>query len=254
MKFMQRAAASAASSPGTDTESSSSKKRKLTHRDHAQTKLDIEIEQASIRAAIDDRDAKRQAALERHAFGADTHWVLDSHWDQNKIQPSKKQPLRIIHVGYGDGDISEEDIEDNPQAGRTSTKRHRASQETGTPKPKTGADDFDNDHSDGDEATEDEPDSQIGRSVSPNAKPSQKRQRAHSLADQKSGRYLEDSAAKDFRDKRKKKEVKLSKLTSISSAGDSQGSGTKDVKCYACNRLGHKATACPSPRPTLTRS
>jgi hypothetical protein len=130
MKFMQRAAASAASSPGTDTESPSSKKRKLTHRDHAQTKLDIEIEQASIRAAIDDRDAKRQAALEKHAFGADTHWVLDSHWDQNKIEPSKKQPLRIIHVGYGDGDISEEDIEDDPQAGRTSTKRHRASQET----------------------------------------------------------------------------------------------------------------------------
>lgn len=127
---MQRAAASAASSPGTDTESPSLKKRKLVHHDYAQTKFDKEVDQASIRAAIDDRDAKRQAALEKHASGADTHWVLDKNWDRNETSSTNTQPLRVVYVGYGDGGISEEDIEDDPQTGRTSTKYHRASQET----------------------------------------------------------------------------------------------------------------------------
>lgn len=131
MKFMQRAAASAASSPGTDTANHSSKKRKIGHQEVAQNRFNAEIDEASIQAAISEREAKRQAAIEAHASAADTHWTLDPRWDGNKAHKPDKKPVHVVYVGYGDGHSSDEDEDfaDDPRAGRTSTKANEKSKE-----------------------------------------------------------------------------------------------------------------------------
>lgn len=128
MKFMQRAAASSAasSSPEKDGETHSSKKRKLGHA-ATQNQFNAEIDQASIQAAIDEREAKRQAGLEKHGSAADTHWTLPTNLNEDKAGRSNKKALRIVYVGYGDGDSSDEGWEDDPQAGRTSTGKYKSS-------------------------------------------------------------------------------------------------------------------------------
>lgn len=129
MKFMQRAAASsAASSPGTDSEAHSAKKRKLGHEAAAQNKFDAEIDQASIQAAIDEREAKRLAAFEKHATGADTNWVLPTNVNKSKASQAKANPRRIVYVGYGDAVSSDDETGDDPRSGRTSTKKEKPSE------------------------------------------------------------------------------------------------------------------------------
>ena len=119
MKFMQRAVASETSSP--DSETHSSKKRKAGH-SPAAGRLDLNIDQAAIKAAIDDQETKRQAALEKHV-GADTRWVLDDTFAGTKTTSRTKPPLNIVYVGYGDIDSSNDsgDNEEAPTKGRTST-------------------------------------------------------------------------------------------------------------------------------------
>ncbi|KAM0412496.1 hypothetical protein ACHAPD_009159 [Fusarium lateritium] len=63
MKFMQRAVASENSSPASETHSS--KKRKTDHSSPA-GRLDLNIDQAAIQAALDAQETKRQEALEKH--------------------------------------------------------------------------------------------------------------------------------------------------------------------------------------------
>lgn len=117
MKFMQRAAASAASTP--DSDAPSSKKRKLGKRD---SNYDLNINSESIKAAIDERDAKRQAALQQHSSN-DTQWVLDANVAK-KTGKSEKKPMRVLYVGYGDFDSGDED-DPKAQPGRTSTKKYK---------------------------------------------------------------------------------------------------------------------------------
>jgi hypothetical protein len=123
MKFMQRAAASAQSTPGSESDTPSAKKRKLGHK-ASQDDFDLQFDQASVQAAIDERDAKRTAALEKHA-GSDTHWVLNSDWTKKKNAP-QKDSRRVVHVGYADFDQSDEDLESSFKTGRTSTKNYKA--------------------------------------------------------------------------------------------------------------------------------
>lgn len=126
MKFMQRAVASASSSsPQSDDSSQNSKKRKLRHSaaTAAEERVSALIDQASIKAALEDQEAKRQAALAQHtATGA--HWVLNTKLDKlNACRPSEPA-LNVIYVGYGDIDSSDESGgEDAPQIGRTSTRK-----------------------------------------------------------------------------------------------------------------------------------
>jgi hypothetical protein len=120
MKFMQRAAASSGSTPGSESEGPSAKKRKLGQ-DSPTGYLSVDIDQASVQAALDEREAKRQAALERHA-GGDTHWVLDTHWQKKAAATKAVQPMKVVYVGYGDADSSDEQ-QDDPRQGRTSTKK-----------------------------------------------------------------------------------------------------------------------------------
>ncbi|RGP81613.1 zinc finger domain-containing cchc-type [Fusarium longipes] len=119
MKFMQRAVASENSSPASETHSS--KKRKTDHSPVA-GRLDLNIDQATIQAALDAQETKRQEALEKHV-GADTRWVLNNAFAGSKATSRAATPMNVVYVGYGDIDSSNDsgDNEDVPAAGRTST-------------------------------------------------------------------------------------------------------------------------------------
>lgn len=126
MKFMQRAVASASSSPQqSDDSSQNSKKRKLRHSatTAAEERVSALIDQASIKAALEDQEAKRQAALAQHtATGA--HWVLNTKLDKLNAGKTSEPSLNVVYVGYGDIDSSDESGgEDAPQIGRTSTRK-----------------------------------------------------------------------------------------------------------------------------------
>ncbi|KAF4958135.1 hypothetical protein FSARC_11084 [Fusarium sarcochroum] len=235
MKFMQRAVASENASP--DSETHSSKKRKTGHSPVA-GRLDLNIDQAAIKAAIDDQETKRQAALEKHV-GADTRWVLDDTFSGSKTTTHTKPPLNIVYVGYGDIDSSNDsgDNEEAPTKGRTSTNSFK--------KAKNQA--YDEDDSE-DEDSDDADTPAHGRKRKPSSdsmhSPSRSRSRSRSRP------TAESAKAKEFRDKRKKKEVKLSKPTSISGGGISGNSqfspaGGKSMTCYKCHQAGHKAVDCP---------
>ncbi|CCT65965.1 uncharacterized protein FFUJ_02957 [Fusarium fujikuroi IMI 58289] len=248
MKFMQRAVASENSSP--DSETHSSKKRKTGH-SPAAGRLDLNIDQAAIKAALDAQETKRQEALEKHV-GADTHWVLDNPFAGLKAASQTKAPLNVVYVGYGDMDSSNDsgDNEDVPRNGRTSTNSFKkaanqacrslpyAKQES----QKTSDNDSDSEYEDSDDTNT----PAHGQKRKPSSdSPSRSRSRSRSRP------TAESAKAKEFRDKRKKKEVKLSKPTSISSGGGISSGGSqfspagKAMTCYKCHQTGHKAVGCP---------
>ena len=108
MKFMQRAVASAAS-PASDSDSHSAKKRKLGHQ--AGNNELLGFDQNAVQAAIEDRETKRQAAIQKHR-GDDTHWVLNTAWDKKTSEKAKSKPLRVVYVGYGDVDADQTGSDD----------------------------------------------------------------------------------------------------------------------------------------------
>ncbi|KFH47963.1 hypothetical protein ACRE_012740 [Hapsidospora chrysogenum ATCC 11550] len=235
MKFMQRAVASAASTPGSGSEPPSSKKRKLGH-SPADDEFSANIDQAAVQAAIDDREAKRQAALEKHA-GNDTHWVLPTNLGK-KQKREEKQPLKVVYVGYGDLDSSGEDSEGASKPARTSTAKYKSFT--------TSVDDWSVEEDEDEDSEADSPDETEVNT------PASQRSRSRSQSRSNSKPSYEATKAKEFRDKRKKKEVRLNKLSSISSAGASSfgtpGSqnSNKSMTCYNCQQTGHKASDCPS--------
>ncbi|KKP05214.1 hypothetical protein THAR02_02666 [Trichoderma harzianum] len=99
MKFMQRAVASASSSPQqSDDSSQNSKKRKLRHSvtTAAEERVSALIDQASIKAALEDQEAKRQAALAQHtATGA--HWVLNTKLDKLNAGRPSEPSLNVVY-------------------------------------------------------------------------------------------------------------------------------------------------------------
>ncbi|KAG5992589.1 hypothetical protein E4U43_003724, partial [Claviceps pusilla] len=119
MKFMQRAMASASSAGSPDPDVPSSKKRKLDQ-SPAPGRIDPNINQALIQAALHDQEAARQAALAKHS-AADTHWVLKMKVDEAQSQ-KESRPLNVVYVGYGEIDSDDDNNEDSPATGRTSTK------------------------------------------------------------------------------------------------------------------------------------
>ncbi|SCN77233.1 uncharacterized protein FFB20_10798 [Fusarium fujikuroi] len=240
MKFMQRAVASENSSP--DSETHSSKKRKTGH-SPAAGRLDLNIDQAAIKAALDAQETKRQEALEKHV-GADTHWVLDNPFAGLKAASQTKAPLNVVYVGYGDMDSSNDsgDNEDVPRNGRTSTNSFKKAANQKQESQKTSDNDSDSEYEDSDDTNT----PAHGQKRKPSSdSPSRSRSRSRSRP------TAESAKAKEFRDKRKKKEVKLSKPTSISSGGGISSGGSqfspagKAMTCYKCHQTGHKAVGCP---------
>ncbi|EGR52258.1 uncharacterized protein TRIREDRAFT_102652 [Trichoderma reesei QM6a] len=233
MKFMQRAVASAASSPQPDENSQTSKKRKLKHSATAaaEERISALIDQASIKAAIEEQEAKRQAALALHsATGA--HWVLNTKLDKLNASKPSEPSLNVVYVGYGDIDSDNESGgEDAPQSGRTSTRKPK--------KPSPSKDDQSGEESSSDDDDDEEPKRKSRRLDSGD---SSSRSQSRSIP-----RLSEEAKkAKDFREKRKKKEVRLNTISSISSAGaGGAGSPASNMTCYVCKQPGHKAASCP---------
>ncbi|KAH7170555.1 hypothetical protein EDB81DRAFT_170255 [Dactylonectria macrodidyma] len=244
MKFMQRAVASASSAGSPDSELHSAKKRKLGE-SPSEGRINLNIDQATIKAALDEQESKRLSALEKHVV-ADTHWVLNNAWAGSKATDAST-PLKVVYVGYGDIDSSNEsgDNEDVPANGRTSTHNFKKSKPK-NPETQKSADES-HDSSDADSDVSDEP--TPGRKRKPSSdSPLSQSARSRSRSRSQSRQSLESVKAKEFREKRKKKEVKLSKLTSISSSGGSQfsPSNSKSMTCYRCHQAGHRAVDCPS--------
>ncbi|KAL6867998.1 hypothetical protein J3F83DRAFT_738828 [Trichoderma novae-zelandiae] len=238
MKFMQRAVASAASSPQTDDNSQTSKKRKLKHSTTAaaEERISALIDQASVKAALEEQEAKRQAALALHtATGA--HWVLNTKLDNTNASKPSEPSLNVVYVGYGDIDSSNESGgEDAPQNGRTSTRKPKEVVEKQKPSPSK-------DEQSGEESSSDDDDEapkRKSRRLDSGDSSSRSQSRSRPRVSE------ESKKAKDFREKRKKKEVRLNTISSISSAGaGGAGSQAPNMNCYICKQPGHKAASCP---------
>ncbi|KAK4074786.1 transcriptional regulator family: Zinc finger, CCHC-type [Trichoderma aggressivum f. europaeum] len=239
MKFMQRAVASASSSsPQSDDSSQNSKKRKLRHSatTAAEERVSALIDQASIKAALEDQEAKRQAALAQHtATGA--HWVLNTKLDKLNAGRPSEPSLNVVYVGYGDIDSSNESGgEDAPQSGRTSTRKPKE-------KPNSGKDDRPDEESSSDDEDDDDDSAPKRKSRRLDTGDSSSRSQSRSRP-----RFSDESKkAKDFREKRKKKEVRLNNISSISAGGGGGSSGSQaSFTCYVCKQPGHKAANCPN--------
>lgn len=127
MKFMQRAAASEASSPasvatpGSDIEGSaksSAKRRKTAYTPNDSPAEKPLYDEKAIKAALEEEDKKRLAAIERRAKElGDEHWVLPEA--QLPASDAKQRvTLNFVQVGFAQidgGDISD-DAEDTSRS------------------------------------------------------------------------------------------------------------------------------------------
>ncbi|KAH7329237.1 hypothetical protein B0I35DRAFT_39950 [Stachybotrys elegans] len=236
MKFMQRAAASASSAGSPDSTTPSSKKRKLDH-SPAEGRINLNIDQASIQAALDEQEATRQAALKKHST-EDTQWVLNTSLGGSKKSKAAATPFNIVYVGYGGVDSASNSDDDEPtEIGRTTTKGYKAAPEK-TSKQKESES--------SEESSDDEDDARPGRKRSQGGQGAASSERSRSRS--KSRKSASSSIANELRNKRKQKEVSLNKLTSISSAGSTprSSSNSKDVTCYKCQQQGHRMQDCPT--------
>lgn len=128
MKFMQRAVASASSNASSDADTPSAKKRKYEH-SSPQGRLNVGIDEASIKAALDSQEATRRAALQQHS-STDTEWVLNPTFEKETTTKRTQPRINIVYVGYGDIDSADDsgDGEDMPSKGRTSTRMPKESE------------------------------------------------------------------------------------------------------------------------------
>ncbi|KAK5990279.1 hypothetical protein PT974_08546 [Cladobotryum mycophilum] len=240
MKFMQRAVASASTPNSSDTDSQSAKRRKVQH-SPAQTRLNAQIDEAAIKAALEEQETRRLAALAQHS-ATDTHWVLNTTLNTSGAGKASSKPLNVVYVGYGDLDSGNEsgDNEDAPQIGRTSNRKTKSTSPKACSnfKEVREKDDSNSDASSSGESSDDSDDSDSGhKGRHPQGLPSRSRSQSRSRPS------AESVKAKDFREKRKKKEVRLNTMTSISSGG--AGGNSPAFTCHNCKQPGHKAFNCP---------
>ena len=138
MKFMQRAAATAATAPPTDKTSTPkaddegpSKRRKHSHTSKTTTS-NPEADQAlfdqkAIQAALEEEEKKRQAAIEKRAAElGDSHWVLPGASVTPKA--GARPVLNVVQVGFAQIDYSgDASDDDNGPATVPTTARLRQS-------------------------------------------------------------------------------------------------------------------------------
>ncbi|KAJ2979428.1 hypothetical protein NUW58_g7202 [Xylaria curta] len=236
MKFMQRAAASTPSTPGTPSPNDQpSKRRKVSHSSTPQQDVDTLVNQAAIQAAIAEEEKKVESALLKRAEElGDAHWVLDIPQQVKGHTPQR--PLNVIQVGYAqiDSDALENE---NDSAGIShdsvpAIRRYNMDKKKLAKKTQTSDSDSEsNDDSGSGSGSDSESDSDSdalsseetsGRqSFGRNPRNTSARQSTQKML--KSKKSTEQLKAMRFAEKRRQKEVKLNNpkggITSISSGG-----------------------------------
>ncbi|TPX14345.1 uncharacterized protein E0L32_005541 [Thyridium curvatum] len=265
MKFMQRGASSASSSPSTPqaSEDQSAKRRKTSHSATKSQPVTPVIDQKALQAAREEEEKAKQAAVERRAAElGDSHWVLQVPTPTTKSGKAIQAPLNIVQVGFsqidskGAEDESPLDASETRAAAETKfrrfnmKKRSRKQALDESVDSSSGMSASDNEDEDEDEnasglsspATRD---GEIrGRKFTASA---EDRGRARSATSRR--RNVEKSKAQEFANKRRKKEVKLNQLTSISSATPQKPDSWKaNITCHRCHKTGHLAAECDSAR------
>lgn len=269
MKFMQRAAASpASSSPATPTATPTpdseqvSKRRKLSHKPTpSKTQASAaQIDQAAVQAALAEEERKRQEALvQRAAELGDEHWVLER--PDKGTSPSREiqTPLNVVYVGFAqidcsnDADLDAESIDSLP--GYTSkirrynmpdklASKHRTMKERDSESDDSG-DSSSSSSSDSD--SDSDADRRAGRhSYGKRPEPPRSDSPRTILQSKKSA---EQAKAKQFAGQRRKKEIKLNSPKTPSSGGgllsiSSGGATPFRQNCHRCGKPGHKSAEC----------
>ncbi|KAJ4421268.1 hypothetical protein N0V85_000253 [Neurospora sp. IMI 360204] len=275
MKFMQRAAATAATASPTDKPSTPktedegpSKRRKHSHASKTSTpnpEADQALfDQKAIQAALEEEEKKRQAAIEKRAAElGDSHWVLPGASVAPKA--GARPVLNVVQVGFAQIDYSgnASDDDDAPAAVPTTARfRQFNMKKKKEEKKKEDGDDDDDDESDSDsdssgsdsdddrsegEASSDDSNKQADRGQQKGANPrGQKRVRPGSSFSDK--RSEERKKAAQFAQGRRKREVNPNRPATISgSGGQPQGFQRQAFTgaCHTCGQNGHRAADCP---------
>ncbi|KAK6842611.1 hypothetical protein PG995_001631 [Apiospora arundinis] len=267
MKFMQRAAASAPTTPTASPkgEEQSSKRRKVSHESTANAPVDFMVNQQAVQAAIDEGEKKREEAIVKHAAElGDARWVLDVPDSPFNSLYQVKAPLNVVQVGYAQIDSPDATEHDTDSLGDSLEKGHllrRYNMDKKTVKAESSDSDASSDDDGQDSGSDDDSSEDDGpgrKSYGSQKSPATPRPEIQSK------RSAEREKARELAEKRRKKEVKLNStkprpgagLASISSGGGiSSGArqgqpaaGSPSFKCHNCGKAGHSFKSCPNKR------
>ncbi|KAK8042124.1 zinc knuckle [Apiospora rasikravindrae] len=266
MKFMQRAAASAPTTPTASpkSEEQSSKRRKVSHESTANAPVDFMVNQQAVQAAIDEGEKKREEAIVKHAAElGDARWVLDVPDSPFNSLYQVKKPLNVVQVGYAQIDSPDATEHDTDSVGDSLEKGHLFRRYNMDKKKVPAESSKSNESSDDDDDNDDE-DSASDADSSEDDGPGRKSyggQNSPATPRIPSKRSAEREKARELAEKRRKKEVKLNSakpagLSSISSGGGissgsrqgQPGAASPSFKCHNCGKPGHSFKSCPNKR------
>ncbi|KAK4106219.1 hypothetical protein N658DRAFT_528964 [Parathielavia hyrcaniae] len=282
MKFMQRAAAASVistpestTSPATPhSDDGSAKRRKVSHAPSAAANGSPATpplyDQKAIRAALEDEEKKREAAIQKRAAElGDSHWELPS---AAALRSRASRPaLSVVHVGFAQIDHATALVRGGDDGGgdpfdlgsvpaqthirRFNMKKSKACLRGAGPVKK---EDDDSGGSDSDESGSGSESGEASEDERPPAsareEPGRGRRSTLGNADRKrarssvsSRRDEERKKAQQLAGKRRKKEIKLNQLSSISSVGSQAFQRpSSTLTCHGCGKPGHKIADCPN--------
>ncbi|PQE10832.1 zinc knuckle protein [Rutstroemia sp. NJR-2017a BBW] len=236
MKFMQRAAASSPTSPSTSTlEEPSPKRQKMAHTTPTKFNVDSLADNRAIRAALEEEEAKKQAALDRAAAEAgDTRWVLS--FEDRKHLDKPTNTLRVVQAGFANLDLpspiqAHSGYDDVAVEDKPAMKQQNPNQEDSSSSSEDSEDESEDDF---DGKDDDDP-----TGANELIKASQKEAAKRAKEERKAKKKAEKAELLELAKKRKKKHVSLNGLTSLS--------GQDNKACYGCGG-NHLQKDCPKKR------
>ncbi|KAK3340912.1 hypothetical protein B0H65DRAFT_510949 [Neurospora tetraspora] len=258
MKFMQRAAATAATASPTDKPSTPktedegpSKRRKHSHASKTSTpnpEADQALfDQKAIQAALEEEEKKRQAAIEKRAAElGDSHWVLPGASVAPKA--GARPVLNVVQVGFAQIDYSgnASDDDDAPAAVPTTARfRQFNMKKKACFDSDSSGSDSDDDRSEGEASSDSNKQADRGQQKGANPRGQKRARPGSSFSDKRSE---ERKKAAQFAQGRRKREVNPNRPATISgSGGQPQGFQRQAFTgaCHTCGQNGHRAADCP---------
>ncbi|KAF7865814.1 hypothetical protein EAF04_005979 [Stromatinia cepivora] len=263
MKFMQRAAATSPTNASpSSTDEPSPKRQKTAQNAPPKFNVDTLADNRAIQAAIEEEEAKKQAALDRAAAEAgDTRWVLSFEGRKNLNAPTNilrvvqtsfanldlPSPTKVQHTDDGDNVFGDE----KPfMVGRRSFgKFNKVLEKQQNPDIEFSSSSEEEESDNEESADEDSEDDPTGAKELIKASKQEAIKRAKE--ERKAKKKAEKAELLELSKKRKKKHVSLNGLTSLSGSGGgalgSGGANKSDIKCYTCGG-NHIARDCPRPK------